>query len=263
MTKVIGISFKKDGRVYNFLPNKLDLKIDDSVIVETERGLQFGFVSTDLIDLADEKIKSPLKQVIRKTTKTDIEKQNKNVEDASQALIKARELVKKYNLSMNIIDCNYTFDREQLLFHFLSDNRIDFRELAKNLASIYHTRIELRQVGVRDKAREVGGLGLCGKQLCCCQYNYDFDSVSINMAKNQNLSLNPSKINGICGRLLCCLKYEDDCYSHCKRNLPIIGKTVETEKGTGKVISLDILRQKYTVDVKDVGLVEVQIEKDK
>lgn len=263
MTKVIGVSFKKGGRVYNFLPNKLDLELDDSVIVETERGSQFGYISSDLIDLDDQKIKSPLKQVLRKASEKDIEKHSKNEKDAGQALIKAKELVKKFNLNMNIIDASYTFDKEQLMFHFLADNRVDFRELAKSLASIYHTRIELRQVGVRDKAREIGGLGMCGKELCCCQYNYDFDAVSINMAKNQNLSLNPNKINGICGRLLCCLKYEDECYQQCKSKLPILGKIVDTKKGKGKVVSLDILRQKYTVDVPEVGLIEVEIENNK
>ena len=263
MTKVIGVSFKKGGRIYNFLPNKLELVLDEPVIVETERGTQFGYVSSDLIDLDDKKIKSPLKQILRKASEKDLEKQQKNEKDAGQALLKARELVKKMDLNMNLIDASYTFDKEQLMYHFLADNRVDFRELAKSLASIYHTRIELRQVGVRDKAREIGGIGMCGKELCCCQYNYDFDAVSINMAKNQNLSLNPSKINGICGRLLCCLKYEDECYCECKSHLPIIGKIVDTEKGKGKVVSLDILRQKYTVDVENVGLIEVKIESNK
>ena len=158
---------------------------------------------------------------------------------------------------MQIIDASFTFDRDQLMFYFLSDSRVDFRELAKALASIYKTRIELRQVGVRDRAKEAGGLGLCGRCLCCSQFLYDFDSVSINMAKNQNLSLNPSKINGVCGRLLCCLKYENECYCEYRKGMPDVGDKVETEDGIGKVVSIDVISGKYKVEVPDVGLVDM------
>ena len=160
---------------------------------------------------------------------------------------------------MKIIDANYTLNREQLLFHFLADNRIDFRVLAKDLASIYKTRIELRQVGVRDKAKNIGGLGLCGCSLCCSKFLNEFDSVSINMAKNQNISLNPSKINGACGRLLCCLKYEDETYEELRKELPKVGKIVETKQGQGKVISIDVLGKSYNVDVEKVGIVKVDL----
>ena len=161
------------------------------------------------------------------------------------------------NLNMQIMDASFTFDRSQLLFRFISDGRVDFRKLAKELANRYKTRIELRQVGVRDKAKEVGGCGLCGRQLCCVKFNTNLDSVSINMAKNQNISLNPNKINGVCGRLLCCLKYEDDNYKECRKNLPKIGQPIETEKGKGKVVELDIINNKYKVNIPSVGNIEI------
>ena len=174
-----------------------------------------------------------------------------------KALVKCKELIKKYNLNMYVLDCNYTFDRSQLLFTFLAESRIDFRKLAKDLANIYKTRIELRQVGVRDKAKEVGGYGSCGRELCCSKFLCDFDSVSINMAKNQNIALNPSKINGCCGRLLCCLKYEEDCYKEFSKKLPKLGKKIEIFGSQGKVISVDILGQKYKVELKDGQIMEV------
>ena len=163
---------------------------------------------------------------------------------------------------MMVLDASYTFDRNQLLFTFIADSRVDFRKLAKDLANIYKTRIELRQVGVRDKAKEIGGYGSCGRPLCCSKFLCDFDSVSINMAKNQNIALNPTKINGCCGRLLCCLKYEDECYKELNKNLPKVGKKVKTEKGEGKVISVDILKQKYRVSVPDNGIVEVDLNEN-
>lgn len=257
MTKVVGVSFKEKGRVYYFLPNELDIKQGDNVIVETERGSQYGLVETDDIELDVQKIKSPLKEIKRIATKEDGEKNIKNHNDALKAIKEAKKIVKKLDLNMNIIDASYTFNRDQLLFRFLADNRIDFRDLAKELASIYHTRIELRQVGVRDKSREIGGLGMCGRCLCCSSFNYDFDTVSINMAKNQNIALNPSKINGICGRLLCCLKYEDETYKDCRKCLPTVGKFVETKKGKGKVINVDVLKKTYLVSIPDVGVIEV------
>ena len=197
--------------------------------------------------------------VVRVCSKKDKEIHEKNIAEAKKALKKCKELVEKYELNMMILDANYTFDRGQLLFTFLSDNRVDFRTLAKDLANIYKTRIELRQVGVRDKAKEVGGYGSSGRELCCSKFLCDFDSVSINMAKNQNIALNPTKINGVCGRLLCCLKYEDECYKELSKKLPKVGKKVETEAGEGKVISIDILKQTYRVDVKDKGIVEVDL----
>ena len=255
--KVVGIAFDNNKQIYYFNPKTFDLRRNVTVIVETERGLQFGKVILPPFEIEEEKIKSVLKNVIRISTKKDYLEYKKNIRDAELALIKCKKLIEKLDLNMQVMDANFTFDRAQLLFRFLSDNRVDFRQLAKELANIYKTRIELRQVGVRDKAKEIGGCGLCGRQLCCARFNSDMSSVSINMAKNQNISLNPNKINGVCGRLLCCLKYEDETYKEYKKDLPKVGSIVDTLKGRGKVISIDILNKKYNVDIKDVGIVEI------
>ena len=259
MIEVVGVSLKKGGKIYYFSPNGLKLEKGTSIIVKTERGLQLGIIETENAEISEQKLKSSLSEVIRISTKKDKEVHEKNLIDSKKALKKCKDLVEKYQLNMMILDASYTFDRSQLLFTFLADNRVDFRKLAKDLAAIYKTRIELRQVGVRDKAKEIGGYGSCGRPLCCSKFLCDFDSVSINMAKNQNIALNPTKINGACGRLLCCLKYEDECYKEYSKNLPKVGKKVETEFGEGKVISIDILKQKYRVDVKDHGIVEVDL----
>ncbi len=259
MFDVVGVSFDIKTRIYYFSPDRLDIRKGDQVIVETERGVQFGFVETDITKLAEEKLHGPLKYVIRIASKRDYEDYLENIKDAKTATQKCRELVEKYKLNMQVIKAEYTFDRSQLMFHFLSDNRVDFRALAKELASIYHTRIELRQVGVRDKAREVGGVGPCGRCLCCNKFLNDFDAVSINMAKNQNIALNPTKINGLCGRLLCCLKYEDECYKECRQDLPNIGSNYKTAKGEGVVIGLDILQKKVRVSVPEIGVIEEKI----
>lgn len=257
MIDVIGVSFKEKGRIYYFSPKNMKLKKNITVVVETERGLQFGKVETDVMQIDSKKIKTPLKNILRIATKKDYENYKKNIKDASLALAKCKKLVSKHNLDMQIIDAIYTLDRDQLVFHFIADNRVDFRSLAKDLASIYKTRIELRQVGVRDKAKEIGGIGPCGRKFCCAQFLNDFDSVSINMAKNQNLSLNPTKINGVCGRLLCCLNYEDETYKECRKCLPEIGTKVKIKEGTGVVVSLDILNNSYLVDIPEVGKVKV------
>lgn len=259
MIQVVGISLKEKGKIYYFSPNNFSLKKGVTVIVETEKGIQFGKVEQEIIEISEKKIKMPLKKVIRIATKRDYQEHCKNLKDASKALIECRKQVQKLNLPMQIIDANYTFTRDQLVFRFLADNRIDFRELARVLASIYKTRIELRQVGVRDKAREIGGLAPCGRALCCSKYSYDFDSVSINMAKNQGIALNPSKINGVCGRLLCCLKYEDETYKTYRKNLPEVGQKINTEKGEGTVVGLDILNQSYRVDIPKIGIIEIKV----
>lgn len=259
MIEVVGVTLKKNGQVYYFLPNNLKLNKGQNVIVKTERGLQFGTIQMPNTNIDSSKINTSLNEVICIASKKDYEKHIKNIEDSKYALKKCKQLVEKYNLNMMILDANYTFDRSQLLFTFLADNRVDFRKLAKDLALIYKTRIELRQVGVRDKAKEVGGYGSCGRELCCSKFLCDFDSVSINMAKNQGIALNPNKINGVCGRLLCCLKYEDSCYKELSKNLPKVGKKVETEFGDGKVISIDALKQTYRVNVKDKGIIEVDV----
>lgn len=253
MVEVVGISFEGNSRVYYFSPNKLNLKNNITVIVETDKGQQFGKVTKEVFSIEEQNLISPLKNVLRIATKQDYYAHKKNLKDASIALKKCRELVEKEHLNMQVLDSSYTFDRAQLVFRFLADSRVDFRNLAKELASIYKTRIELRQVGVRDKAKEIGGIGPCGRALCCSCFLNDFESVSINMAKNQNISLNQSKINGSCGRLLCCLKYEDETYTDCRKCLPKIGEIVETEEGSGKVVSIDVLNQKYSVEIPGIG----------
>lgn len=257
MITVVGVVFKENGKVYYFSPNNLKIKKNVTVVVKTEKGIQFGKVKIEEIKLEKSKISGELNNVIRIATKDDYLNHLRNVKEASEALKTCRKLVEEKKLKMKIIDAFYSFDKDQLTFQFLADNRIDFRELVKELAAIYKTRIELRQIGVRDKAKEVGGCGLCGRGLCCSKFLKDMDSVTIGMAKNQNISLNPNKINGVCGRLLCCLKYEDDCYTDCKKCLPKIGKVITTEKGEGKVISVDVLRKTYKVNVLNEGIIEV------
>lgn len=259
MQKVVGVAFNKKGRVYNFNANNHDLNIGDTVIVETEKGYQYGYVITNIKEIDENDYNLPLKDVVRLTTKKDDQNYFKNNQDAGKALNRAREIVDELKLDMHIMDANYTFDRKQLLFNFTADDRIDFRELAKRLAAIYKTRIELRQIGVRDKAREVGGLGPCGRMLCCNTFLTDLNSVTINMAKNQMLALNPTKINGACGRLLCCLSYEDIVYSKLRENLPDIGEMYSDKNISGKVVNLDILGQKIYVEDKQGNTVEVEI----
>ena len=262
MIQVIGVNYKLNGKVYHFSPGNCEYSLKEPVVVETERGEQLGFIATEPFEMEDEKLKSALSRIIRKATDKDLAKNEKNIEDAKKALKKCRDLIDKYKLKMYLIDASYTLDRSQLFFRFMADERVDFRSLAKDLATIYKTRIELRQVGVRDKAKEVGGYGSCGRPLCCAKYLSDFDSVSINMAKNQNIALNPTKINGVCGRLLCCLKYEDECYKDLRQGLPKVGKKVQTEQGEGKVISIDVLKGTYRVNIPEVGIVELEKEKN-
>lgn len=263
MPRIVGITFNKKGRIYNFEAGHLDLDIEDNVIVETEKGLQYGTVVTEPKIINENEFSYPLKEVIRFATKKDSQINSKNNQDASKALIKAREIVEELKLEMNIIDASFTFDRKQLLFNFLADERIDFRELAKRLAAIYRTRIELRQIGVRDKAKEIGGLGPCGRMLCCNSFLTDLNSVTINMAKNQLLALNPTKINGACGRLLCCLAYEDVVYTKLRENLPDIGDEYKDKNVTGKVTNIDILNQKFYVEDKQNNIHEVMVENGK
>ncbi len=260
MQKIVGVSFNKKGRVYNFNTNNHELAIGDTVIVETEKGLQYGFVTTNTREIEDSEYSIPLKNVIRFSTKKDDQSYSKNRQDAIKALGKAREITEELKLDMHILDASYTFDRKQLLFNFTADERIDFRELAKRLAAIYKTRIELRQIGVRDKAKEVGGLGPCGRMLCCNTFLSDINSVTINMAKNQMLALNPTKINGSCGRLLCCLSFEDIVYKKLRENLPEIGEMYKNKNVSGKVIDLDILNQKIIIEDKEGNPIEVLIE---
>ena len=263
MLRIVGITFNKKGRVYNFDATNFDLSIGDNVIVETEKGLQYGTVVSEPKEISENEYSYPLKEVIRFATKKDNQTNSKNNQDASKALVKAREIVEELKLDMNILDASFTFDRKQLLFNFLADERIDFRELAKRLAAIYRTRIELRQIGVRDKAKEVGGLGPCGRMLCCNTFLTDLNSVTINMAKNQLLALNPTKINGACGRLLCCLAYEDVVYTKLRENLPDIGEYYKDKNVSGNVTNIDILAQKIYVEDKQGNINEVIINNGK
>ena len=256
--KVVGIKLNDVGKVYYFDATNVNVEIGDSVIVETEKGLQYGIVSKEIEDKGIDK-NLEYKPVVRKASKSDYKRYLSNLKDANKALVKCNELIEQYNLDMRIIDVSYTFDREQLLFHFISDGRVDFRQLAKDLGSIFKTRIELRQVGIRDKAKEVGGFGPCGRKMCCCAFLNEFDSVSINMAKNQNLSLNPSKINGACGRLLCCLKYEDDNYLEYKKDLPELGSMIKNEYGEGRVIEVNIFDKTYKILTDDSNIIEVNV----
>ena len=244
--RVYGVRFNDKGKTYNF-KSDIECPMNVTVIVETEKGEQFGKVVKE-VELENKKFDTELKDIIRISTKEDYKTYMNNLKDAEKALKNAKKLVEELKLQMHIIDASYTFDRKQLLFNFYAEERIDFRELAKKLAATYRTRIELRQIGARDKAEQVGGIGMCGRELCCSGFLKNKESVTINMAKNQNIALNPSKINGLCGRLLCCLGYEDDEYTCCRKVLPDIGQTVKTEYGTGVVTNLDILNKKYEID---------------
>ncbi len=261
MPKVVGVSFKKNSKKYYFLCNEIDDLIKDSeVIVETEKGKQYGFVVENPKVVSDDDIGLELKKVLRIASDKDKENYLRNQKDAKQALIEARKIASNLKLKMNLIDSSFTFDRNQLLFNFLADNRVDFRDLAKKLAQLYKTRIELRQIGVRDKAKEIGGLGPCGRFLCCSSFLTDFNSVSINMAKNQMLALNPTKINGVCGRLLCCLNYEDDTYTEMKSRMPKMGEIYRKDDIEGKVVGLNLLKGIVTIEMKNRNQIEVEDE---
>ena len=241
MSRIYAVTFKDGGKNY-FFKSDLDFDVDNYVIVNTERGNQFAKI-TDVN--VTKTISSDLKEIIRLASQDDYKKHLINLKDADKALKKCNDFIKQFNLKMNVISAQFTFDRSQLLFNFTSDDRVDFRELAKKLASIYHTRIELRQVGARDKAREISGIGICGQKLCCSRFLNQLDAVVMNMAKNQNLALNPNKINGCCGRLLCCLTYEDEQYKESLKGLPQVGNKIHTALGEGTVVSVNILERKY------------------
>ena len=258
MMDIVGIKFDGNSKVYYFDSNGLNLKKNLTVIVETEKGLQFGTVNMLNVENTNEALE--LKKVIRIATKKDFLKHKKNVGDAKEAVIECSKMIEKENLNMKLLGAEYTFDRGQLIFKFISDDRVDFRKLAKDLGSKFKTRIELRQVGIRDKAKEVGGIGPCGRKLCCNSFLTEFNSVSINMAKNQNLSLNPNKINGVCGRLLCCLNYENDTYSELKKELPELNKSITIKGKSGKVTEVNILNKSYKVLFNDNSVEEFNLE---
>ena len=250
MIKVIGVRFRNAGKIYYFSPGNMEIKTGDHVIVETARGIEYGYVVLGSRDVEESKVIQPLKSVIRMATKDDKNKEQPNRKKEKDAFKICQEKIRKHNLEMKLIDVEYTFDNNKILFYFTADGRIDFRELVKDLASVFKTRIELRQVGVRDETKIVGGVGICGRALCCHSYLTEFIPVSIKMAKEQNLSLNPTKISGVCGRLMCCLKNEEETYEYLNSKLPGIGDYVTTDDGLrGEVQSVNVLRQLVKVIV--------------
>ncbi|MBP5309203.1 MAG: stage 0 sporulation family protein [Lachnospiraceae bacterium] len=252
MKKVIGVRFRTAGKVYYFDPLDLDIKKGSHVIVETARGIEYGTVVGDVKEVEDEKVVAPLKSVLRIATEKDDEQEKKNKEKEKDAFKICLEKIKKHGLEMKLIDAEYTFDNNKVLFYFTADGRVDFRELVKDLASVFKTRIELRQIGVRDETKIRGGIGICGRPLCCHTHQSDFIPVSIKMAKEQNLSLNPTKISGVCGRLMCCLKHEEDTYEEINKRLPNVGDYVTTPDGLkGEVHSVNVLRELVKVIVEE------------
>ena len=251
MSKVIGVRFKRPGKVYFFDAGNINVKAKDKVIVETAMGQEMGEVVINNKNLTNNKIKSSLKPIIRVATEKDLKHFTENKEKEKEAFKICEEKIKKHKLGMHLVDASYTFDNAKLLFYFTADNRIDFRELVKDLASIFKTRIELRQIGVRDQVRRIGGNGVCGRELCCCTFLNNFDTVSIKMAKEQNIALNPAKISGNCGRLMCCLRYEQEAYEEKLKKLPKVGAIVKTEDGEGTVDSIEILKGIVRVKIKD------------
>jgi len=248
--KVVGVRFRKAGKVYYFDPLEFDIKQGSNVIVETARGVEFGYVVMGIKDLPEDKITQPLKPVLRPATEEDVKTQEANAEREKEAFKICLEKIRKHNLEMKLIDSEYTFDNNKLLFYFTADGRVDFRELVKDLASVFKTRIELRQIGVRDETKILGGIGVCGRALCCHTYLSEFIPVSIKMAKEQNLSLNPTKISGVCGRLMCCLKNEEEAYEELNSHLPNVGDYVTTPDGLrGEVQSTSVLKQLVKVVV--------------
>lgn len=244
MVKVAGIRFKTAGKVYYFDPDGLDLKKGDEVIVETARGMEYGMLTLDVKEVDEKEIVPPLKKIVRVADEKDKRQHGENQKKKERAMMLCQEKVDKHRLEMKLIDVEYTFDNSKIIFYFTADGRVDFRELVKDLAGVFKMRIELRQIGVRDEAKMMGGIGSCGKGLCCHTWLPDFEPVSIKMAKVQNLSLNPTKISGICGRLMCCLKFENDVYHELKKGMPDVGERIKTRDGAGVVVDVNILENK-------------------
>ncbi len=251
MTEIIGVRFKSVGKVYYFSPGELKISQGDSVIVETARGVECGEVVCGNKQVADEEIVAPLKPVIRIATEADFKVIEQNKVKEKEAFDICLKKILHYGLNMNLVDVECTFDNSKLLFYFTSDNRVDFRELVKDLASVFRTRIELRQIGVRDEAKMLGGLGICGRPFCCSSFLGEFQPVSIKMAKEQSLSLNPTKISGTCGRLMCCLKYEQDGYEELLKITPKVGAIVDTPSGRGTVTDVNLISGKMHVKMQD------------
>lgn len=253
MIEVIGVRFKKAGKLYYFDPGEGKIPLDSYVIVETVRGIEFGKVAIINKKMDEEDVVLPLKRVIRVADENDMQTFMDNTKLAEKAFDACEQKIEEHHLEMNLVDVEYTFDRNKVIFYFTANGRVDFRELVKDLAAMFKTRIELRQIGVRDEAKMLGGIGPCGRMLCCSTFLGDFEPVSIKMAKDQNLSLNPAKISGLCGRLMCCLKYENDEYEAAKRDLPDLGETLHTPHGKGKVVGLNILERVIQIELFQVG----------
>ncbi len=250
MVTVVGVRFKKAGKIYYFDPDDIEIKLDDNVIVETARGIEFGHIVVAPKEVKEEEIVAPLKKVIRIATKEDVDTHTENKNKEEEAFEICLKKIDEHGLEMKLIDVEYTFDNNKVIFYFTADGRVDFRELVKDLASIFRTRIELRQIGVRDEAKMIGGLGPCGKAMCCSTFLGEFEPVSIKMAKEQSLSLNPTKISGICGRLMCCLKYEHETYEKIIEKIPEVGSIVITPKGEGTVVDTNVLLESVKVKLK-------------
>lgn len=263
--KLASVKFKSAGKIYYFSTN-LKLKKDDRVVVETARGLELGEISQELKDISEFNLDTELKKIVRKATKKDIENYQKNIKDAKQALVTCKEIVSRYDVNMQLTNCEYTLDKAKVIFMYTSDDRVDFRELLKELAVVFKCRIELRQIGPRDKAKVIGGIGTCGLPLCCSTLLGEFNGVSINMAKNQMLAINIEKISGACGRLMCCLKYEDEIYSLEKERFPKIGSRVKYQDKDVKVTGLNVINDLVKIETNNgivfVGLDEIKFDKN-
>lgn len=262
MHTVVGIRFKKAGKIYYFDPGQLVIEAGEHVIVETARGLEYGEVVIGPRQVKEEDIVAPLKPVQRKASPVDEAKVRENQAKEQEAFRICEQKIQTHGLPMNLVDVEYTFDVNKIIFYFTAEGRIDFRELVKDLAAVFRTRIELRQIGVRDEAKMVGGIGCCGRPLCCATFLGDFEPVSIRMAKDQNLSLNPTKISGICGRLMCCLKYESDCYGSCCKKVaaPIVGREAVTIEGEGKIVSVNQAKRTAAIQLGDGRMLEIAWE---
>jgi cell fate regulator YaaT (PSP1 superfamily) len=262
MTEVVSVKFKDTGKAYFFAPNGNDLKVGSKVIVETQNGNELGIIAVANHQVNDEDLVSPLKKVIRVANEKDLKRVEENKKKAVDALKICEELVAQHGLDMKLVEVEYSFDGSKIVFFFTSDGRVDFRELVRDLAARFHTRIELRQIGVRDEAKLLGGLGICGQPYCCKRFLSDFQPVSIKMAKEQGLSLNPTKISGSCGRLMCCLKYEEDAYSHLASITPRVGSTVKTPQGIGTVTDVNLVTGNLYVKLLDSDALPFKIHRD-
>lgn len=256
LAEVVGVRFREAGKIYYFDPNGQDFKVGEKAVVETTRGLEFGFVVKSNQNVPVSELVMPLKKVLRKATAEDCRQLEDNQLKAREAYDICMKKIKEHQMEMKLVDVEYTLDRSKIIFYFTADGRVDFRELVKDLASVFRTRIELRQIGVRDEAKMIGGLGPCGRPLCCSTFLGEFEPVSIRMAKDQNLSLNPTKISGACGRLMCCLRYEMEAYECAKEEFPDIGDEVLTPSGEGKIVNINIVRKTVQVELKESSRVE-------